>query len=177
MNASTRLPIYIAAGAGLSALAVALGLNVSNSGATGAVVTTSPSTTIVSTRDTSVGRILVDAQGRAMYVFAKDPASTSTCDNGCASYWPPVPVAGVPHASGAASATSLGVITRPGGARQLSYAGHPLYYFVGDSKPGQVSGQALDQFGAKWFALNATGAAVVNQPSTAGSGAGGGYGY
>jgi len=112
-----------------------------------------------------------------LYLFAKDTGPGSTCEGSCASYWPPVPVSGAPHAAGGAAAAALGVITGSGGSRQLSYAGHPLYYFVGDTKAGQTRGQGLDQFGAKWFVLNSTGAAVVNAPSTASNTGGGGYGY
>jgi predicted lipoprotein with Yx(FWY)xxD motif len=175
MIKSKRLPLYVAGGAGLSALAVALGLAVSNSGSTGSALSTSPATTVVTTRGTGLGSVLVDAQGRTLYLFAKDIGPASTCDGSCASFWPPVPVSGAPRTAGGVSAASLGVITRSGGRRQLSYAGHPLYYFVGDSKPGQTRGQGLSQFGAKWFVLDAAGAAVANTPSTAGNG--GGYGY
>jgi len=129
------------------------------------------------TRNTDLGQILVDTQGRTLYLFAKDTGATSTCDGSCASYWPPVPVTGVPHAAGGASATSLGVITRADGAQELSYAGHPLYYFIGDTKAGQQHGQGVDQFGAKWYVLDATGTAVVQQPSNTGNTGGGGYGY
>jgi predicted lipoprotein with Yx(FWY)xxD motif len=181
MIASGRLPLYVACGAGLSALAVVLGLTVGHSGAKGPAASASPSSTVVTTRsDTGLGQILVDAQGRTLYLFAKDTGSASTCQGSCASYWPPVPVpvSGAPQAAGAAAAASIGIITGSGRSRQLSYAGHPLYYFVGDSKAGQTRGQALDQFGAKWFVLNAAGAAVVNAPSNAGNtGSGGGYGY
>jgi predicted lipoprotein with Yx(FWY)xxD motif len=180
MITSKRLPLYVAGGAGLSALAVVLGLTVSHSGPKASAVSTSPASTVVETRDTGLGQILVDTQGRTLYLFAKDTGAASTCDGSCASYWPPVPVpvSGVPHAAGGAAAASIGVITGSGGSRQLSYAGHPLYYFVGDSKAGQTRGQALDQFGAKWFVLNSAGAAVLNAPSSTGNGGtGGGYGY
>ena len=135
------------------------------------------SSATVSLRSTQLGRILVTSRGHTLYLFAKDTGATSTCDGSCASYWPPVPVTGVPHAAGGASATSLGVITRADGAQELSYAGHPLYYFIGDTKAGQQHGQGVDQFGAKWYVLDATGAAVVQQPSNTGNTGGGGYGY
>jgi predicted lipoprotein with Yx(FWY)xxD motif len=178
MTSSKRLPLYVAGGAGLSALAVVLGLTVSHAGPKASAVGTSPASTVVETRDTALGQILVDTQGRTLYLFAQDTGPSSTCEGSCASYWPPVPVSGVPHAAGGAAAVSIGVITGSGGSRQLSYAGHPLYHFVGDSKAGQTRGQGLDQFGAKWFVLNAAGAAVVNAPRTASNtGGGGGYGY
>jgi predicted lipoprotein with Yx(FWY)xxD motif len=175
MIASKRLPLYVGGGAGLSALAVILGLTVAHSDTKAPAVSTSPSSTVVSTRNTSLGQILVDAQGRTVYLFAKDTAAASTCSASCRSYWPPVPASGVPHASGGAAASSVGIITTDG-IRQLSYAGHPLYYFVGDSSAGQTRGHALDQFGAKWFVLNSAGSAVVNTAgSTSGGGRGGGY--
>jgi predicted lipoprotein with Yx(FWY)xxD motif len=179
MIASGRLPLFVAGGAGLSALAVVLGLTAGLSGAKRPAASPSPSSTVVTTRsDTGLGQILVDAQGRTLYLFAKDTGPASTCQGSCASYWPPVPASGAPHAAGGAAAASLGVIARSGGSRQLSYAGHPLYYFVGDNKAGQTRGQGLDQFGAKWFVLNAAGTAVVNPPSNTGNtGSGGGYGY
>jgi len=175
MIKSRRLPLYVAAGAGASALAATIGLAVSNSGPSGPALNTSPSTTVVTTRNTGLGSVLADAQGRTMYLFAKDTGPASTCDSSCATFWPPVPVSGTPRAAGNASAASVGVITRPGGSQQLSYAGHPLYYFVSDSKAGQTRGQALNQFGAKWYALDSAGAAVVSPPSNGGNG--GGYGY
>jgi predicted lipoprotein with Yx(FWY)xxD motif len=84
-------------------------------------------------------------------------------------------VSAAPHAAGGASASALGVIGS-GSRRQLSYAGHPVYYFAGDSKAGQTHGQALNEFGAKWYVLNSAGAAIVKAPSNAGN-SGGGYGY
>jgi len=178
MIKSKRLPLYVAGGAGLSALAAVVGLSVSHTGAKPSTLTASPQATVVTTRDTGLGRILVDAQGRTLYLFAKDTGPGSMCDGSCAAYWPPVPVTGAPSASGAASAASLGVTTGSGGSQQLSYAGHPLYYFIGDSKAGQTRGEGIDQFGAKWFALSPSGAAVLNKPASSGSTrTGGGYGY
>ena len=173
MSSLNRLPLYIVVGGVLSALAVVLGITVSHSGATGATVNAAPKSTVVTTRSTKYGPILVDAQGRTLYLFEKDGVS-STCSGSCASYWPPVPVGGQPQASGGATATSVGVITRSGGQRQLTYAGHPLYYFVGDHKAGQFQGQGLDQFGAKWYVLDSNGAAVTSAMSSGNQG--GGYG-
>src|SRR4029079_2455569 len=93
------------------------------------------------------------------------------------STWRLVPVGGRRQGAGGAPTPSLGVISRADGAQELSYAGHPLYYFIGDTKAGQQHGQGVDQFGAKWYVLDATGAAVVQQPSNTGNTGGGGYGY
>jgi predicted lipoprotein with Yx(FWY)xxD motif len=178
MNRPTRLPLYVAGGAGLSALAAVLGFTLTQSGSSAAAVTASPSSTVVQTRDTGLGPILVDSQGRTLYLFAQDTGPASTCGGGCVSVWPPVPVSGVPQAASGASASKISVITGPGGSRQLSYAGHPLYYFAGDDKAGQTRGQAVDEFGAKWYAVDSAGTAVLNPPSNANtSSGGGGYRY
>jgi predicted lipoprotein with Yx(FWY)xxD motif len=173
MIKSRRLPLYVAGGAGLSALAAVLGVTLST-GPSAATVTASPSSTVVQTRGSDLGQILVDAQDRTMYLFAKDAGPASTCTGACTSIWPPVPVSAGPHAAGGASASALGVIGS-GSSRQLSYAGHPLYYFAGDSKAGQTRGQAVNEFGAQWFVLNPTGTAVLDAPSNTGTS--GGYGY
>ncbi len=178
MLTKKRLPLYVAGGAGVSALAVVLGLTLGNAQATGSTLSASPSSTVVTTRDTPMGQILVDAQGRTLYLFAKDTGPASMCSGSCLSYWPAVPVTGQPQAAGGASAASVGVISGDEGSQQLSYAGHPLYYFVGDKQPGQTSGQGVDQFGAKWYVLGRSGAAVSTVSSSAGgTSSGGGYGY
>jgi predicted lipoprotein with Yx(FWY)xxD motif len=172
MITTKRLPMYIVIGAVISALAVIVALTVSHSSAKGAKVNAAPKTTVVKTRTTKYGQILVDAQGRTLYLFEKDNGMSSSCSGSCASYWPPVPVAGQPQGSGGAMASSIAVISRSGGHKQLTYAGHPLYYFIGDHKAGQTSGQGLDQFGAKWYVLDATGAAVTSAPSNGNQGGG-----
>jgi predicted lipoprotein with Yx(FWY)xxD motif len=143
MIKTKRLPLYIAGGAGLSALAV-LGLTLSQSGSSAAGVSASSSSTVVQTGASSFGQILVDAQGRTRYLFAKDTGPASTCVEACTSAWPPVPVSAAPHAAGGASASALGVIG-PRSRRQLNYAGHPVYYLAGDSKAGQTYSQALNE--------------------------------
>jgi predicted lipoprotein with Yx(FWY)xxD motif len=175
MIKSKRLPLYVG-GALLSALAVLLGVTVSHAGGAGGQFSTSPHSTVVTTRDTSLGQILVDAQGRTLYLFQKDTGPASTCNGSCASYWPPVPVTGQPQASGKAAATSIGVVSRSDGKRQLTYAGHPLYYYVGDSKAGQARGQGLNLFGAGWYVLDRAGVAVLSAASDGNNtGTGGGY--
>jgi predicted lipoprotein with Yx(FWY)xxD motif len=185
MIKSKRLPFYVAGGAGLSALAAALGFTLSSTGSSASALSDSPSSTVVQTRDTSLGTILVDGQGRTLYLFAQDTGSASTCTGDCSSDWPPVPVSGTPTATGGASTAALGVTAGANGIRQLTYSGHPLYYFVADAKAGQTRGQAIDEFGAKWYVLDSTGAAVVRTSgtgsntgsSTAGSQPNSGYGY
>jgi predicted lipoprotein with Yx(FWY)xxD motif len=182
MNKSKRLPFYVAAGAGVSALAATVGLTLANSSSSASAITAAPTATVVETRNTSLGQILVDAQGRTLYLFARDDRAASNCTGSCASVWPAVPVSGTPTASGGALAADVNVITGSDGARQLAYAGHPLYYFAGDNAAGQTRGQAIDEFGAKWYVLNPAGDAVTAAASTANiantaNTSTGGYGY
>jgi len=99
---------------------------------------------------TSLGTVVVDAQGMTLYQYRKDTGPTSTCTGGCATAWPPAIVTG-PPSGGAGVTGTVTVTTRPDGSTQLVLAGHPLYRFAGDSKPGDVNGQGV---GSVW---NATG--------------------
>jgi predicted lipoprotein with Yx(FWY)xxD motif len=101
---------------------------------------------------TKLGRILTDGNGRTLYLFEKDKGQASSCSGACAGIWPPLTAAtGV--AGPGALASDLGSIKRPDGTTEATYAGHPLYTYAGDSKPGDTHGQGLDQFGAQWYAL------------------------
>ncbi len=132
------------------------------------------------------GTFLTDGSGRAVYLLAADGMNKSTCSGACASAWPPVMATGQLTASGGAKAADLGTITRPGGGKQVTYDGHALYYFAGDSGPDQTSGQGSDSFGAKWWLVapsgtkitaadTATGAPASTAPAS-GGGASSGYG-
>jgi len=112
--------------------------------------------TLMGTR-TSLGPTLADGKGRTVYLFGADSATASTCTGSCASIWPPVPAARTPRASGGASAVRVGSLHRTDGGDQLTYNGHPLYYYAGDTRPGDTTGQGLDQFGATWYALTPSG--------------------
>jgi predicted lipoprotein with Yx(FWY)xxD motif len=111
----------------------------------------------VMTRHTKDGTVLVDSQGRTLYLFDKDKGGTSNCYGACASIWPPLTTSGKPAAGTGAMAGKLGVSSRNGGGSVVTYAGHPLYTYVGDGKAGDVNGQGLDQFGAKWYVLSPAG--------------------
>lgn len=175
MPTSRRLPFYIAGGAAVSALAVTGGILAANSGGSGGGTPAAAASSSVATSNTGLGQILVDGKGRTVYLFEKDTGPTSTCTGSCTQYWPPVPANGTVQATGQASAAEVGSIAEAGGGRQLSYAGHPLYYFVGDKHTGDTKGQALDQFGALWYALDAGGNAVTQTASSGSSNYGGGY--
>lgn len=110
---------------------------------------------------TSLGTVLTDRRGITVYLFEKDAGTVSSCYGACASAWPPVTAAAGQLTVGAgANQTLLGTTTRTGGKTQLTYAGHPLYYFVGDSKPGDTTGQGLQNFGGGWDVLTPAGQKV-----------------
>jgi predicted lipoprotein with Yx(FWY)xxD motif len=115
----------------------------------------------VSTRETKLGRVLVDASGRTLYLFEKDKGATSTCNGACASIWPPL-TAGKAKAGIGVTAAELGTTKRSDGKTEITYAGHPLYTYAGDQKPGDVAGQGLDQFGAEWYVLAPDGHKIDN---------------
>jgi predicted lipoprotein with Yx(FWY)xxD motif len=116
----------------------------------------------ISVRRTPLGRILVDGNGRTLYLFERDRANKSNCANGCLSVWPAVTANAKPRARGGAVGSKIGTIRRADGSRQVTYAKHPLYYYAGDTRPGQTNGQGLNQFGAKWYVLSSAGRKIDN---------------
>jgi len=155
-------PFRLAALALASALVLAAcGSSSSSSTTSSAPASSSPRpASVVSTRTTSLGTFLVDAKGRALYLWDADHGTKSTCSGACAQAWPPLTTAGTPKASGAAKASLLGTTTRPDGSREVTYAGHPLYYFEGDTMPGQTTGQGSGSFGSPWWVVSPGGKAI-----------------
>jgi predicted lipoprotein with Yx(FWY)xxD motif len=107
----------------------------------------------IGTRHTPVGTILVDAQGRTLYLFEHDKGTTSSCYDACAAAWPPLTTGADAKAAGAAKAGKLGTSKRTDGTSIVTYGGHPLYTYSGDAAPGDTNGQGLDQFGAEWYVV------------------------
>jgi predicted lipoprotein with Yx(FWY)xxD motif len=127
----------------------------------------------VTARSGDLGKILADGQGKTLYLFEKDKSAESTCSGGCAEAWPPMVVKGKPVAgSGGVQKGLLGTSKRSDGKTQVTYKGHPVYYYQADQKAGQTNGQGLDQFGAKWYALAGDGTAVKKKPKDGGGGGG-----
>src|SRR5215831_4629169 len=124
--------------------------------------------TLVKVGPSSLGRVLVDGHGKTLYIWAHDKGSKSTCYGDCAGYWPPLLTRGKPVASYGARSTLLGTSRRSDGRIQVTYAGHPLYYFVQDSKPGQTKGEGLTGFGGRWDPVSAAGTAVRKGSDSAG---------
>jgi predicted lipoprotein with Yx(FWY)xxD motif len=125
----------------------------------------------VGVRHTSLGRVLVDPRGHTLYVFDLDRRGKVACSGACAALWPPFLTSGKPLAAAGVAAAKLGMVRRGDGRLQVTFAGHPLYFFARDTKAGQVNGAAIPH----WAALSATGAKLrpaassSSSPSTGGS--------
>ena len=106
------------------------------------------------------GRVLFDQRGFVLYGFTADSARASRCYGACARAWPPLLVKTAAKALRGVDRTKLGTVTRRNGTRQVTYGGHPLYYYAADTSPGQMNGQASDQFGAEWYVVGPAGSKV-----------------
>jgi predicted lipoprotein with Yx(FWY)xxD motif len=113
--------------------------------------------TTVAVAKSRLGRILVDSKGITLYDFVKDKGSVSSCYGACAALWPPLITKGKPHAGHGVRASLLGTTKRKDGKLEVTYNRHPLYYFVTDRKPGQTTGQGVNQFGGPWWVLSPAG--------------------
>ena len=136
----------VAASAVIASTAAALALAGGATGGAKVAVAKSP-----------LGRILVDSKGITLYDFVKDKGTTSVCYGACAALWPPLITKGKPVAGLGVRASLLGTTKRKDGKLEVTYNGHPLYYFVTDTKPGQTTGQAVNQFGGPWWVLSPAG--------------------
>ncbi|MCW2918195.1 MAG: hypothetical protein JWN52_6263 [Actinomycetia bacterium] len=116
-----------------------------------------PAGVTVAVRDSKLGKILVDGHGRTLYLFEADKGTNSTCYSACAKAWPPLTTTGKPQAGSGVSPALLGTTARTDHTTEVTYNRHPLYYFVSDTKPGDITGQGLNNFGAKWYVLNPKG--------------------
>ena len=133
-------------------------------GGTAGASTGSTAASVVSTKTSSLGTFLVDGQGRTLYLWDADHGPRSTCTAACAQAWPPLTTTGAPKASGAVKSSLLGTATRADGSREVTYAGHPLYTYAGDTRPGQTTGEGSDSFGAPWWTVTTAGRALQGQP-------------
>jgi predicted lipoprotein with Yx(FWY)xxD motif len=133
-------------------------------GGTAGASTGSTAASVVSTKTSSLGTFLVDGQGRTLYLWDADHGPRSTCTAACAQAWPPLTTTGAPKASGAVKSSLLGTAMRADGSREVTYAGHPLYTYAGDTRPGQVTGEGSNSFGAPWWTVTTAGRALQGQP-------------
>jgi predicted lipoprotein with Yx(FWY)xxD motif len=119
---------------------------------------------------------LTDGTGRTIYLWVKDTGKNSTCSGNCTTFWPPVTAKGKASAGTGVTATDLGTSSRGDGTTQITYAGHPLYYYSGDTAPGQTNGQGNNGFGFLWWEVSPAGKAITTPAAPAASSGGGGYG-
>ena len=108
----------------------------------------------------SLGRIVVDGSSRTLYLFEKDKNRHSACYGACAQYWPPLLTHGKPIARAGAKQSLVGTTRRRNGSTQVTYAGHPLYRYLGDTRPGQTNGAGLQDFGGGWDPISPSGKKV-----------------
>lgn len=97
-----------------------------------------------------------------VYLFEADKGPASKCSGACVGVWPPVTTSGAPVATGGAMAADLGTIKRSDGTTQVTYKGHPLYYFVKDKDAGDSYGQGVHGFGSSWYVLAPSGSKIDN---------------
>jgi predicted lipoprotein with Yx(FWY)xxD motif len=167
-------------GGGALAALVALAAGCGGGGATAATPappkTSSGQAATVGVAKTGLGQVLVNSQGRTIYLFKGDQGTKSACTGACAAAWPPVQVQGKPTVGSGVNASLVGTTKRPEGTTQVTYNGHPLYLFAQDTKAGETNGQGVSAFGASWFALNSSGNQASGTSSSSG-GSPGGLGY
>lgn len=111
-------------------------------------------------RDSRYGRILSDGKGFALYAFTRDPRGKSACSGTCAAAWPPYLVAKAARPGAGAQARLLGTTRRADGKLQVTYAGRPLYYYVGERSPGQILCQNVNEYGGLWLVARPNGTLV-----------------
>jgi predicted lipoprotein with Yx(FWY)xxD motif len=120
----------------------------------------------VNLRATPLGKVLVTANGHALYLFRHDTGTKSTCYGTCATDWPPLLTKlAKPTVGSGLTASLVRTTVRKDGRRQVTYRGHPLYRFFLDKNAGQTKGQGQDFFGGKWYVMNARGLAIVKTAS------------
>jgi predicted lipoprotein with Yx(FWY)xxD motif len=180
------MPVRLGAAVGMVLLAAACSSGSSSSSSSSSVASSATGTpaaassatssgtgaataTVISTASSSGGKFLTNGSGRAVYMWVKDGKDKSECSGSCATAWPPVTTTGSVTASGSAVSADLGTITRAGGAKQVTYDGHPLYYYTGDTGSGQVNGQGSTGFGAYWWILAPSGSPITSSVTVSGA--------
>jgi predicted lipoprotein with Yx(FWY)xxD motif len=160
---------------GVSVLVAACGSSSSTTtataaaGAGGSTASTTATATAAASKGVAIGTAtgkdgtyLTGAGGRTLYLWVADSGGMSSCSGACAKAWPPLTTKGKPIAGSGVHAADLGTIKRSDGSTQVTYNGHPLYYFVEDKGKGSITGQGSDAFGAKWWLVSPAGAAITS---------------
>jgi predicted lipoprotein with Yx(FWY)xxD motif len=177
LMSGSKLTVRLLGGAATVLLASACGSTVTPGAGTAPVKATAP-TRVLGVATTSLGPVLVDHSGLTVYLLTADTPGHSSCSAMCLQYWPlvPAPAGSAPSVAGISAALSFAKATS--GASMLTAGGWPLYTFVKDKAPGDVTGQGVKTFGGTWYAVSPSGAAVMAAPKSAPTTTGGGvYGY
>jgi predicted lipoprotein with Yx(FWY)xxD motif len=161
MNRTLKAFIAAAVTAAITVLATGCGGSAYSPDAYGSPAKTSAPSSVgvagVGVANTKLGRIVVDRTGRTLYLFERDKNRRSACNGPCAQEWPPLLSYGKPFARAHVTPSQLGTSRRRDGSEQVTYAGHPLYRFTADTKPGQTNGEGLEEFGGGWDVLSPAG--------------------
>jgi predicted lipoprotein with Yx(FWY)xxD motif len=159
----------------------AIGLALVAAGCGGAIPSSDGGPAALKVAGSSDGRVLVDGRGQSVYLFEKDEGESS-CTGACAAVWPPLETSTAPRAGAGVQSAALGTIKRSDGDMQVTYHGHPLYYYAADaSTPGKTKGEDIEQFGAGWYLVGGRGDPVEpeshsgSNPNSGSNGGGGGY--
>lgn len=132
---------------------------------------------IVQTATSSAGTYLVDSSGHALYVFAADTAGHSNCTASCLQYWPVEPAPATAPSSPAGISATLGVLSRPDGAKQLTIDSLPAYTYSGDTSAGMTAGQGVNASGGLWWLISPDGHALTTSGGSSSSPSSAGHGY
>jgi predicted lipoprotein with Yx(FWY)xxD motif len=163
---------FLAGGGGLLLIALAAAGCGGGGGSSGPPKTASGKPATLGFISDNLGKLLVDSQGRTLYLFTADHGS-SDCTGACAVNWPPLLANGKATVGSGAKTSLVSTTARGGGKTQLTYNGHPLYRFANDTQPGQTNGEGLNAFGGNWYAISPAGSQILAPAPT--SGGGGGY--
>ena len=153
----------------VAVVVAACGSSSSNSSASASAPASSPNAVSVGTATGSAGTYLVGASGRPVYLWVADAHDKSVCAGACAKFWPPLTTKAAPVAGSGVTAGQLGTIIRAGGAKQVTYNGHPLYYFSEDKTKTSFLGQGNTGFGAKWWLVAPSGTAITKSAANSSS--------
>ena len=153
----------------IALIGAALGLSAVTTAAIASVARTSAATT-VTTHSSKLGKVLASANGHALYMFTHDSAGKSSCYASCASVWRPLSSIGHPPAAKGSGVNSklLGTSRRKDGKLQVTYNGHPLYSYAGDTSAGQINGEGANHFGGRWYVISTGGNAVKPKKASGG---------
>ena len=180
-HATRRTLAGVAAVLALAGCSSANGVNGASGPGTSSAASAGGGAEVVGTATSDLGTYLTADGGRSVYLWEGDSAGVSNCTSACASVWPPVLTSGEPQASDGVDASLLGTVSRPDGSLQVTYQGWPLYYFAHDTSAGQTTGEGSTGFGAAWWLVAPSGAAITggasSSPSSSPAASRGGYGY